>query len=61
MLFSKQAMSRRLGVAASLGDSNELVECFGELVECFGGVVVEGGAGVVVEFVGEGVEVGRFG
>lgn len=25
------------------------------------GVVVEGGAGVVVEFVGEGVEVGRFG
>ena len=35
-----------------MGGSNELVECF-----C-GGAVAEGGSGAVVEFVGDGVEVG---
>ena len=35
-----------------MGGSNEFVECF-----C-GGAVVEGGSGAVVEFVGDGVEVG---
>ena len=38
--------------AVSMGGSNELVECF-----C-GGAVAEGGSGAVVEFVGDGVEVG---
>ena len=36
----------------SMGGSNELVECF-----C-GGAVAEGGSGAVVQFVGDGVEVG---
>ena len=35
-----------------MGGSNEFVECF-----C-GGAVAEGGSGAVVEFVGDGVEVG---
>ena len=35
-----------------MGGSNELVECF-----C-GGAVAEGGSGAVVQFVGDGVEVG---
>ena len=35
-----------------MGGSNELVECF-----C-GGAVAEGGSGSVVQFVGDGVEVG---
>ena len=39
-------------VAVSMGGSNEFVECF-----C-GGAVAEGGSGAVVEFVGDGVEVG---
>ena len=38
--------------AVSMGGSNEFVECF-----C-GGAVAEGGSGAVVEFVGDGVEVG---
>ena len=36
----------------SMGGSNEFVECF-----C-GGAVAEGSSGVVVEVVGDGVEVG---
>ena len=39
-------------VVVSMGGSNELVECF-----C-GGAVAEGGSGAVVQFVGDGVEVG---
>ena len=39
-------------MAVSMGGSNEFVECF-----C-GGAVAEGGSGAVVEFVGDGVEVG---
>ena len=35
-----------------MGGSNEFVECF-----CWG-AVAEGGSGAVVEFVGDGVEVG---
>ena len=38
--------------AVSMGGSNEFVECF-----CWG-AVVEGGSGAVVQFVGDGVEVG---
>ena len=36
----------------SLGGSNDFVECLG------GGAVAEGGSGAVVQFVGDGVEVG---
>ena len=36
--------------AVSMGGSNEFVECF-----C-GGAVVEGGSGIVVELVGDGVD-----
>ena len=36
----------------SMGGSNEFVECF-----CWG-AVAEGGSGAVVQFVGDGVEVG---
>ena len=39
-------------LVVSMGGSNELVECF-----C-GGAVAEGGSGAVVQFVGDGVEVG---
>ena len=53
MLPRKQAMLRRRGAAASLGDSSKLVECFG------GGSL--GVSEVVVKFVGEGVDVGSFG
>ena len=38
--------------AVSMGGSNEFVECF-----CWG-AVAEGGSGAVVQFVGDGVEVG---
>ena len=47
MLPRKQAMLRRRGAAASLGDSSKLVECFG------GGS--RGVSELVVKFVGEGV------
>ena len=50
MLPRKQAMLRRRGAAASLGDSSKLVECFG------GGS--RGVSELVVKFVGEGVYVG---
>ena len=50
MLPRKQAMLRRRGAAASLGDSSKLVECFG------GGR--RGVSELVVKFVGEGVYVG---
>lgn len=53
MLPRKQAMLRRRGAAASLGDSSKLVECLG------GGSL--GVSEVVVKFVGEGVDVGSFG
>ena len=39
-------------LAVSMGGSNEFVECF-----CWG-AVAEGGSGAVVQFVGDGVEVG---
>ena len=41
-----------VGTAVSMGGSNEFVECF-----CWG-AVAEGGSGAVVQFVGDGVEVG---
>lgn len=52
VLPRKQAMLRRRGAAASLGDSSKLVECFG------GGS--RGVSELVVKFVGEGVYVGSF-
>ena len=46
------AYMRSQDTVVSMGGSNELVECF-----C-GGAVAEGGSGAVVQFVGDGVEVG---
>ena len=48
----KQPQSLQIKSAVSMGGSNEFVECF-----CWG-AVVEGGSGAVVQFVGDGVEVG---
>ena len=44
--------SNAKSTAVSMGGSNEFVECF-----CWG-AVAEGGSGAVVQFVGDGVEVG---